>query len=110
MSSMPDSWTPIRFGGAVRERSSRRGPQASLQPGAPIQPVLFRDTRGLECDLIYEDGDGVAAIEVKSGATVASDWFDAFDRVAKALPPIILQAVVYREAEILERFNGREIS
>ena len=47
---------------------------------------FFRDIHGLECDLLYENGNGMGAIEIKSGATVASDWFDSLNRVAKSLP------------------------
>ena len=86
---------------------------------------FFRDTRGLECDLLYENGNGIGAIEIKSGATIASDYFDALNRVAKVLPQIAAKAVVYggedrqsrRDGEVvsvadlgemLERFEGRE--
>ncbi len=70
---------------------------------------FFRDVRGLECDLLYENGDGVGVIEVKSGATVASDWFDAFHRVAKTLPQIILRAVVYGGSDRQSRRDGEVI-
>ncbi len=86
---------------------------------------FFRDTRGLECDLLYENGNGLGAIEIKSGATIASDYFDALNRIAKMLPQISAKAVVYGGAdrqsrrsgevvpladlvEVLERFDRRE--
>ena len=56
---------------------------------------FFRDIRGLECDLLYENGNGIGAIEIKSGATIASDYFDALNRIAKVLPQISAKAVVY---------------
>ena len=56
---------------------------------------FFRDIRGLECDLLYEDGNDIGAIEIKSGATIASDYFDALNRIAKVLPQISAKAVVY---------------
>ncbi len=37
----------------------------------------------------------MAAVEIKSGATVASDWFDPLDRVANMLPDIRAGAAVY---------------
>ena len=43
---------------------------------------FFRDSRGLECDLFYETGRGIGAIEIKSGSTVASDYFSSLNRVA----------------------------
>lgn len=39
----------------------------------------LRETRGAEIDLIVEAGDRVIAVEVKSGATVASDFFRELD-------------------------------
>ncbi|MCY3775135.1 MAG: ATP-binding protein [Candidatus Aminicenantes bacterium] len=86
---------------------------------------FFRDQRGLECDILYETGDGIGAIEVKAGATIASDYFLALKRVAKVLPRIFNKAVVYggvngqfrRDVQVapladlpkvLERFDRRE--
>ncbi len=56
---------------------------------------FFRDARGLECDLFYETGLGIGAIEIKSGATIASDYFHSLDRVAKLIPGISAKAVIY---------------
>ena len=86
---------------------------------------FFRDKRGLECDILYETGDGIGAIEVKAGATIASDYFRALKRVAKVLPRISSKAVVFggvggqfrRDAQVapladlpkvLERLDRRE--
>ncbi|MEZ5330740.1 MAG: ATP-binding protein [Thermoanaerobaculia bacterium] len=48
--------------------------KARLHRGA--QPDLFhyRETRGLEVDLIIDSGDRLTAVEAKSGATVAGDF------------------------------------
>lgn len=35
----------------------------------------FRDAKGLEVDLLIEEGERLTAVEAKSGATVASDFF-----------------------------------
>ena len=56
---------------------------------------FFRDSRGLECDLLYPDGSGFAAFEVKSGATIGSDFFRSLHRVAEAVPEITSKTVVY---------------
>ena len=53
-----------------------------------------------------ETGSGMGAIEAKSGATVASDWFDSLNRVAKELPGITTRAVVYGGAERQSRRDG----
>ncbi|MGH8905569.1 MAG: ATP-binding protein [Egibacteraceae bacterium] len=42
----------------------------------------FRETRGAEVDLVVTDGADVTLVEAKSGATVASDWFDGLRDVA----------------------------
>ena len=61
------------------------------------QPNLsfFRDSRGLECDLFYETGQGISAIEAKSGSTVASDYFTSINRVAELVPAVSAKTVVY---------------
>lgn len=72
---------------AVKHRAHRGWNRPNLS--------FFRDARGLECDLLYETGDGIAAIEIKSGATVASDAFRALRQVAGHLPALAARAVVY---------------
>ena len=56
---------------------------------------FYRDSSGLECDLLYRRGEEMAAIEIKSGKTIASDWFGPVNRVAAALPQISAKAVIY---------------
>ena len=56
---------------------------------------FFRDSRGLECDLLYETAHGIGALEIKSGATVASDYFTSLHRVAALIPDITSKAVIY---------------
>ena len=71
---------------ALKHRFNR-GNQANLS--------FFRDSKGLECDLLYPDGSGFAALEVKSGATIGSDYFRSLHRVAKVVPEITSKTVVY---------------
>ncbi|WP_419837971.1 ATP-binding protein [Candidatus Poriferisodalis sp.] len=56
---------------------------------------FFRDSRGLECDLLYGRGHGINAIEAKSGATVASEWITRMGRVAATVPAITEQTIAY---------------
>lgn len=56
---------------------------------------FFRDRQGLECDLLYRSGDRILAIEAKSGATIASDWFAGLRRVAEIVPGVAARAVVH---------------
>jgi len=41
---------------------------------------FWRNNTGQEVDIIAESADGLRPIEVKSGATVASDWLGALDK------------------------------
>ena len=63
--------------------------------GRQFNLSFFRDSRGLECDLLYETGRGIAAIEAKSGSTIASDYFTSLERVAELIPAISAKTVVY---------------
>ena len=69
---------------------------------------FFRDAKGLECDLFYETGRGIGAIEVKSGATVASDYFTSLNKVSGLLPGVIAKSVVYGGMERQSR-SGCEV-
>ena len=62
-----------------------------------VQPNMsfFRDSRGLECDVLFETGEGITAVEIKSGATVNSDYFRSLNRVRDIVPRISKAAVVY---------------
>lgn len=42
-----------------------------------VSPALYhyRESRGTEIDLIIEQGEGLKAVEIKSGATVSGDFF-----------------------------------
>ena len=71
----------------VLKHRFNRGNQANLS--------FFRDSKGLECDLLYPAGSGFAALEVKSGATIGSDYFRSLHRVAEVVPDITSKTVVY---------------
>lgn len=75
------------------------------------QPNLsfFRDSKGLECDLLYKTGWGIAALEAKAGATVASDYFRSVNRVAELVPEVALKAVVYGGVERQSRRDGEVV-
>ena len=44
--------------------------------GRPSNLYFWRDSKGLEIDLIQERGAALTPVEIKSGATIASDWLD----------------------------------
>jgi hypothetical protein len=62
----------------------------------------LRETRGAEVDLIVETSRRVIGVEVKSGATVASDWFTSL----AALPDLIAQGVPDRAVEARLIYGG----
>jgi len=51
------------------------------------RPNLFhyRESRGIEVDLLIEEGMRIDAVESKSGATIASDFFDNLRRFSERL-------------------------
>ena len=83
-------------GSPVRERGSRRGPEAPPQPGAPAGPALLPGCEGLELrSLLYPTDHGIAAIDVTAGATIATDSFRSVHRVAGLVPGVSQEIVVY---------------
>ena len=67
-----------------------------------LQPHLFhyRESRGIEIDLILEQARALAAVEVKSGATVSRDFFRNFGLLPERLqrlpsPPDLHNYLVY---------------
>lgn len=73
----------------------KHGFNRGRQPGL----FFFRDARGLECDLLYEIGHDMAAIEIKAGSTVSSDYFRSLNRVAEIVPEVSVKTVVYGGAD-----------
>lgn len=53
--------------------------KARLHRGRPADLHYLRETRGVELDLIVEGEAAILAAEVKSGATVAADFFVGLD-------------------------------
>ena len=56
---------------------------------------FFRDADGLECDLLYENGNGIGVIETKAGTRIRTSHLGALDRVAKLLPRVCAKAVIH---------------
>jgi len=46
-----------------------------LNAGQPADLYFWRDNIGQEIDLVFESEGKLQAVEIKSGATIASDWF-----------------------------------
>ena len=58
--------------------------KSRLNQGKGMDLFHYREATGLELDLLVDDGASLTAVEVKSGATVASDWFRHLAGFAKA--------------------------
>jgi predicted AAA+ superfamily ATPase len=52
-----------------------------------LEPALFhfRESRGVDVDVVIDDGDLLALVEAKSGATVAEDFFGSLGRLRDRL-------------------------
>ena len=70
---------------------------------------FFRDSNNLECDLLYETGYGLGAIEIKSGATISSSYFRSLNRVADLIPEVNAKAVVYGGTERQSRTDAEVV-
>lgn len=80
--------------------------------GEPPSLFHYRETRGAEVDLLLERGLTLTAVEVKSGATVATDFFRALerfaDRMAGAEPAReVTSCIVYGGDQSQRRSRGR---
>jgi uncharacterized protein len=51
--------------------------KARFNQGTPSNLFYWRDSKGLEIDVVVEAADKLMAIEIKSGQTIASDFFGA---------------------------------
>jgi len=50
---------------------------------------FFRDAKGFEVDLLFRTASGWTAVEVKSGTTVADDWFSPLLRFERTVVPML---------------------
>ena len=52
-----------------------------------VQPRIFhyRETRGIEVDLLIEQPEGMDVVEIKSGATISTDFFKSLERFSDRL-------------------------
>ena len=62
-----------------------------LEPGL----AFYRDQSGREVDLVLEEGSRTVLVEVKSGKTIASDFFDGLEAVSTILGDGAERVLVY---------------
>jgi len=82
-----------------------------------VQPNLFhyRETRGLEIDLLIEQDEGLDAVEIKSGATIAVDFFKNLKRFSDRMKAAgknrpIRKHVVYGGDDSRQRSDAQVLS
>ncbi len=84
----------------------------NIHRGALPQLFHYRESRGLEVDLLQATSDKITLIESKSGETIGSDFFDAMEaleaELTKPKPPIdVTKVLVYGGAESVTRRGVR---
>lgn len=57
-----------------------------LHHGHPPDLYYYRDSSGMEVDLLLDRGDRLDALEIKAGETVAVDFFKPLEKLADLLP------------------------
>ncbi|MDX9820219.1 MAG: DUF4143 domain-containing protein, partial [Desulfococcus multivorans] len=72
----------------------------------------YRETRGIEIDLLVDLGDRISALEIKSGETISEDFFKnltrfAKDRVNTEAPLPVKPFVVYGGAQPQHRSSAK---
>ncbi len=68
---------------------------------------FYRDSSGLEVDLLSETGEGLIAVEVKSGATLTSRWFDGLRKFSAVVPEVVRSRVLVYDGEPLAGYAGQ---
>jgi hypothetical protein len=75
----------------------------------------YRESRGPEIDLMVDRGDVLHAVEIKSGATAASDFFKHFRNLPARLertnlPATIQNHVIYGGEDSQQRSQAQLLS
>jgi predicted AAA+ superfamily ATPase len=59
-------------------------------------PVYFwRDSKGLEVDLLIEESSGIKVVEIKSGTTINTDFFSSLERFEKIADSPLSKYILY---------------
>ncbi len=91
----------------------------SFNAGHSADIYFWRDSQGHEIDVVSETPQGLQAIEIKSGSTVASDWADAprrwlalaqRDVQAMPMPQLVFGGTGHIERQGCEMLGWREFA
>lgn len=79
--------------------------KARYNQGLPADLYFWRDNNGLETDLIFEKGNSLQSIEIKSGQTITSDMIRAGKKSASMIPgaEALMPCLIYGGEESYER-------
>jgi len=87
--------------------------KARVHRGSRPEQFFFRDRAGLEVDLLVDRGDGMLAVEIKAGATVAADFLRPLARLAVAWKTDLerkpLEPVLVYGGEAAQRRSGAPV-
>ena len=86
-----------------------------LNRGRRAELHFFRDHKGLEVDLVLDEGPRVTLCEAKSGSTVAGDFFRSLDRVNRLIqrsgtPPEVRRTLVHGGEATQQRMDSTALS
>ncbi len=89
--------------------------KASVHSGVPPNLFHYREARGLEIDLLVEQSEVLDAVEIKSGATISTDFFKNLKRFPARLKDSgkvrrIRSHVVYGGDDSQQRSNVQVLS
>ena len=71
---------------------------------------FYRDSNGNEVDLLLEHGTGLYAVEVKAGATIASDYFKGLARFAALMAGRLAAGAVVYGGDSAQQRSGVQVA
>ncbi|CAN5501006.1 ATP-binding protein [soil metagenome] len=84
--------------------------KARYNQGLPADLYFWRDNNGLEADLIYETGETLQMVEIKSGQTLTGDYVRAGKKAASVAPTQArMPLLIYGGEDSYERSGVRVI-
>jgi len=81
-----------------------------LNQGKRNNLFFYRDSSGNEIDILYAHLQRFAAIEIKSGKTVSSDYFKAIARFSETFPDLVQKKVVVYGGDETQERNGIKVT
>lgn len=80
--------------------------KSRLHAGETRGVHFYRNRKGLEVDLLLDEGHGQRLVEIKSGQTIGADFFDALRRVDELLPEGDRELVLIHGGDKAQRRTG----